>query len=55
MNETEFNIVVALITIAKLEQIKTVSKLRDRILLKYPDNVVEINKALTFWANQMKG
>jgi len=53
-NPKVFEILRAAVTVAKNEQIRTVAKLRARLLELYPGKVDEVKEALVCWANYVK-
>lgn len=50
MNDETFNILRAAVTLAKNEQICTVSALRSRLLQLFPDKEAQTEEAILCWA-----
>lgn len=54
MTDEVFAILQSAVNIARFEQVRRLTTLRERLMKKFPGKEQEINEALIFWANNAR-
>lgn len=50
LTEAEFDILRSAVNLARFEQIRSLDRLRQRLLARWPDSELSIERALHFWS-----